>query len=219
MKPQYVIHSHTATEEFFKELKAALPSMAEVPHRVRSHKDLFQEDELFKKMMDKGPWSEFKHDVLLNETYWSVLLEEFEIKDHEVLVQPKNLPFNGEFSEPRGGIHEHKPDELFLYPRLDIGYAGVGYHKLPHIDFPQRIISCLWYFSEQDDFEGGEFEIWNGTDRITNKISIEENKSIFMLQNHEAYHGVSEIKKLKTDKPRIAAYIALSSSKPIWKLR
>ena len=113
-------------------------------------------------------------------------------------------------------------DNLFIFPRLDIGLGLKGYGKVnggkgPHIDNLTRIISFLIYFTNQDEIEGGEHRLFSVDEtykyKLEKTIDIKENLLLASLQSNEAFHDVNPLLKGE----RRGMYLSISCSKTIWK--
>jgi len=198
----------------FEKMLKELPPIEKVTCGVRSHKDIHVQDEIFQTM---PTWKRFA-EMVYSGMLWVPYLP---------FLQSENLRFpysvdmyDPSFIEPRSGAV--KTDKVFFYSRLDIGYGVEGYGAVNggrgiHIDMPQRLISSLIYFSDQSDFTGGEFIAYNNYKVLNEVVKIKPNLMISSIQNENAWHSVNPIKSCK--KPRIAAYMALSCSRPIWNTR
>jgi hypothetical protein len=123
--------------------------------------------------------------------------------------------FNPEFIEPSDGLI--RTEEKFFYGRMDVGFGLEGYGlfnggKGNHIDNFNRVISCLLYFTDQSEIEGGEFEITNKEGLTEQRVSIRENMCIMSVQDSKAWHRVNPVNRLVNGNPRTAIYFALSYS-------
>ncbi len=227
--PKYTILSNFAHPGVYPMMKAALPKFSEVTTHSRSHRDIFQTDEVFKTLCKTSSvWGYFMSQSIMNQHWWFEVLKDLHTNPLELKYNLNDLRFESEETpESRQGRLSGSDGLAYLYPRIDIGYGIEGYGKDNggkgiHIDYPQRVVSILWYFSDQSEFEGGEFEFHRkraGEFSLIDRIPIRENMAIICLQDHNAWHAVNPVTKLLADKPRIAAYIALSCSRPIWTTR
>ena len=129
-----------------------------------------------------------------------------------------DLNFNASYIEPIDGLIE--TNEQFFYGRMDLGFGFNGYGEINggkgnHIDNFNRVISGLLYFSDQKDFEGGEFEFTDKDGNTDQSINIAQNMAIFSVQDKDGWHRVNPLKEIK-EYPRIAIYFALSYSQKYW---
>lgn len=113
--------------------------------------------------------------------------------------------------------------ETFLYPRLDIGYGGVGYGKHNggrgvHIDNLPRLISVMVFLNTPRSMVGGTHRLYGlhrGAPVLEKVYSPAAGLMIASLQSNHAFHDVEPIEDI--DGERRALYLAVSCSKPIWK--
>ena len=171
----------------------------------RSSLDLSEEE-------TKGlPFINDFNDVYTNsEDFWVDLCTTFSID------MPGN--FREDYIEPKNGLIDEK--DHFSYGRMDIGFGLEGYGAVNggrgnHIDKFNRVISCLLYFSDQSDFEGGQFCFTNKEGEVDQIINIDENLLIASVQDANGWHKVMPVTKVR--KPRVALYFALSTSYRHWK--
>jgi hypothetical protein len=140
-----------------------------------------------------------------SQTFWKSLCMIFSID------MPRD--FREDYIEPKSGRISEK--NYFSYSRMDVGWGLEGYGichggRGNHIDNYTRIISCILYFSDQSDFEGGEHCLTDSKGNVDQKINIAENLLIASVQDSNAWHKVNPIKKVI--KSRISIYFALSHS-------
>lgn len=152
---------------------------------------------------------DFRRYIANNPEFWKHLCINLNI------MYPDYMDFNKDFIEPVNGVF--KSNDTFLYSRMDVGLGFEGYGlinggKGNHIDNKNRIISCLLYFSDQDDFEGGEFLSTDKDGNVLQSFNIRENMFIASVQDEDGWHMVNPVTKLKTGNPRIAIYFALSTT-------
>lgn len=143
-----------------------------------------------------------------NAHFWGVMLNRFKLGH--------NYDFKNHI-EPDNGVFQ--TNEKFMYGRMDVGFGIEGYGEINggkgnHIDNFNRVISCLLYFSDQDDFNGGEFEVTDKYGNTLQSLKIRENMCIMSVQDKDGWHRVNPVKALLTGKPRVAIYFALSAT---WK--
>jgi hypothetical protein len=210
-------------------MKLALPPIDRVASASRSHKDLFWESQEFKTLvLDQSPeWRQFVWGFVQNRTAWLRLYERLAPEAGALREQIETLSFRPErgIEDEKGRILQ-KTSETFLYPRFDIGYGVDGYGvenggRGPHIDYPQRIISLLWYFSDGRSMDGGELDLFhslnNAPTKVCERITIAENMAVAVLQDEKGWHAVNPV--VRTPEPRITVYMTLSSSRPLWRDR
>jgi hypothetical protein len=177
---------------------------------TRSHEDITESDsELTRLFFRCGGWQKFWEELHTFD-FWQPYLSEFGISDIT-----KGM-FNEGYIEERGGQH-WKHDFRFFYSRMDIGYAYKGYGidnggKGNHIDNRNRVLSGLWYFTDQSKLNGGEFQITNKEGDVLKTIEIEENMAIISVQDKDGWHKVNPLR----DGKRIAVYFALCCSEDYW---
>ncbi len=203
----------------FAALKAELPDFTTAPHFFRSDRDLHYWDPSFVEMRKSSVWKNFCGSLSTKE-FWSPYLEHFSGYFGELKCDPRELQIDSFVEDPIGRRPE--ATNLYLYPRIDIGYGGVGYGlhnggRGVHIDRPQRLISIMFYFTGQDGMEGGEFEIYRDPHSLLKRIPLQENLAIISFQTKDAWHAVNPVRSIKYK--RVAAYIALSSSQMLWRER
>ena len=152
---------------------------------------------------------DFRRYIANNEQFWISLCSQLGIS------YPKHLEFDKEYIEPKNGLVREQ--KQFLYSRMDIGFGFEGYGLLKggkgnHIDNYNRIISCLLYFSDQDSFDGGQFQSTDKDGNILQEFNIRENMFIASVQDADGWHRVEPVTKLRDGNPRIAIYFALSTT-------
>jgi hypothetical protein len=141
-----------------------------------------------------------------------LLLDPFAL---EIVPEPIELRVSG-----RSFVRGTAP---FLYPRFDIGYAGVGYGinnggRGVHVDNLPRLISILVFLNTPRSMVGGTHRLYGlrGSKPVLRKVyrSV-SGLLIASLQSNLAFHDVEPIAEIEGD--RRAFYIAVSCSEPIWK--
>lgn len=231
MNTHRIMNNFCSSPEIYADLKAAIPPIEQVPHTGRSHRDLYWTDDAFIKLRENESWKYLLTSINTPE-WWVQNFHDWlycKTQDNVCIDLLTKIPFKtpDEYIEPRSGriLPSSSDEPPFLYARIDIGYGLEGYGELNggggvHIDFPQRIISILYYFTDQSELEGGEFEVHNSpTSGAIGVIPLKENMAIAMLQDQHGWHAVTPVRELLSGKPRIAAYISLSCSQKIWKYR
>ena len=167
---------------------------------VRGHGDIYQTDPEFN-MLSKG-WQQFYQHVH-TESFWLPLIKKFNIK---------TPPFRSAYREPRNGLHQPL-NELFTYARCDVSLGLEGYGKVNggrgrHVDNPNRIISALLYFTDQEEIQGGEF-VFTDLPLI---VPLKKNRLVASTQTKDAWHKVNPVTKGQ----RKSVYMALSCSQPFY---
>ncbi len=189
--------------------------------RVRSHMDIYHGDrEMFSLFQGGGRWGTLANS-LREKFYWECRLEELKYDSKDTWFDVRNLKFRPDYIEPRSGLNPENLD-LFIYPRIDIGFGGIGYGvenggKGLHIDMSHRICSAMLYLTDQSKLSGGEIEVWNSPREMQEKIDLRELLGVSILQDHNGWHRVNPITSCA--EPRIAVYMALSCTKDIWRTR
>ena len=223
-------------EETYKQLKQEIDMndayKGKMMQGMRSHYDIVEQN------ITTPHLKSFIEKYCNNPKYWFRIIEDLHIKE---IIDMGEEEFTKKFRvhiEPESGIDSlptlqfdkegriigEEEKEEFFYSRIDVGYGLEGYGIENggaglHIDNPNRVISSLLYFSDQSDFEGGEFEVCNEDGSICQQISLRENLCVVSSQNKYGWHRVNPLKKVKNNKPRIGIYFALSSTVPFWKDR
>lgn len=229
LTPAFKLFENWYDVEKFKRMKSALPPIDQVATASRSHKDLFWESDEFKTLvLDKSPeWREFIADFVRRRDSWMDLYKQLAPEAGALKEDIEILPFRSDYGlEDAQGRRLKTTAETFLYPRFDIGYGVGGYGvenggRGPHIDYPQRIISFLWYFTDGANMEGGEINLYHSENNkptsLCKSITVAENMAIAVLQDEKGWHAVNPL--VKCPEPRITVYMTLSSSKALWRNR
>jgi len=113
--------------------------------------------------------------------------------------------------------------EPFLFPRLDIGYGGVGYGlhnggRGIHIDNLPRLLSILVFLNSPQNMVGGSHRLYGlrkGRPVLEKVYHPAAGLLIASLQSNRAFHDVAPVEAI--DGERRAFYMAVSCSAPIWK--
>ena len=111
----------------------------------------------------------------------------------------------------------------FLFPRLDIGYGGVGYGAVNggggiHTDNWNRLISIIYYVNSNKTMQGGEhrmYRIEEGLPILAKEYKPKKGQLIAALQTNTSLHDVNPIRHIEGY--RNAYYLAVSCSKKIWR--
>ena len=232
----YIIIQNFFEKEFYKNIENDFPkkeSFSDYPNNLkRMNFDTTYGDEFYSKLISKSETFRLLHNFIYGDKFIKMFLDLFgediknEIGQGFLKSDVKNLPLNKNPYEVKKIFGKHnfkKENNVFLYPRLDIGLGEVGYGintggKGIHIDNPQRVISILFYAGGYTKIDGGEHRIWKKTG---DKIEIERiiqpkpNLLIASLQNNMSFHDVNPIKKISGT--RNAFYMAISCSSAVWK--
>lgn len=214
MEKIFHIRRNFLSQKSYQKLERELPPMDNVLGLVRSHRDIYETD----RITDRMPYWKHFFKYVHSGQMWFPFFKYLNTSD--LLYQFSTEYYDPNYIEPRNGVVKEK--DVFFYSRIDIGYGIEDYGRVNggkgiHIDLPQRVMSALIYFSDQQDMTGGEFEIYSPQKELIRRVPIEKNMLILSIQNHNAYHAVNPI--VKCNKPRIAVYMALSCSRPAWRTR
>lgn len=222
--PSYFVIRDFLPPSQFQLMESALPDMSEVSGASRSHKDIFGGGIEFEQLLYKSPdWRNFNEAYMRSKRFWFDMYSQFD----NTALKLDEKHFTPTCLEARNGKILSKGFSPFLYPRFDIGYGIEGYGLTNggrgiHIDFKQRIFSLVWYFSDQADFEGGELDLYSkdiGGFSLVERIPLEKNTAVGILQDENGWHAVNPVTKCKSNKPRIAVYMSLSCTQSVWRNR
>lgn len=214
----------------FSKLNQSFPDENLFTSKIRMDKELTYPDENYINLMNtSSSWMEL-HKYIYSKAFVVDFLDLFkkEILDlyhdgklihnpFEVTIKPDPYEINHIFSLDENG------NELFIYPRLDIGLGKKNYGQNNggggiHVDNFGRIISFLLYFDSSTDMIGGEHRMYEvkGKTLIQNKIiKSEPNLLLGSLQTNTAFHDVNPVKYIKSS--RRALYFSISCSQAIWR--
>lgn len=228
----HIIIENFFEENFFVELEKNFPNKNNFKKNNvgRMHGDTTYGDDLYFNLLNKSKHYNDLHNWVYSKDFINYFLEFF----RENFLQEKDLlanPFDYEIKSAPIEIGKvfnkyqikNTKENLYLYPRLDLGFGIENYGKDtggkgPHIDNPQRLISILFYVGGYDTIMGGEHRMYkkNKNDLIVDKIyPPKRNLLIASLQNNDAFHDVNPI--IEINGQRNAYYMAISSSAKIWK--
>ena len=197
---------------------------------IRMDGDLTAGDPGYEKLIVRSSYYKALHKQIYSIEFVKACLEPFRqsiraaYQSGQLLVDPFKLPIVPAPVEMRVGRSFVSGTELFLYPRVDIGYGVVGYGKNSggrgiHIDNLPRLISIMVFLIRPSFNEGRSFIASMGFMRANLYL-----KKIYRpiagllvasLQSNRAFHDVDPI--VSIDGERRAFYIAISCSGPIWK--
>lgn len=178
----------------------------------RAQNDLSCTDTEYQELLEESDaWTGF-HNMVFSQKFWENIVKEYfqsEIKF--------NLNFKTDARENRAGVPIFQSLRFYTYARLDIGVATKGYGinnggRGAHIDNKQRLISCLLYFSDQSELQGGEFQMCDSRGQVYETIPVKRNRAIISIQNENAWHKVNPLKS----GIRRFVYFSLNSSWNYW---
>jgi len=228
----YLIIDNFFSGDFFSELEKYFPPSADfkINNVGRMHGDTTYGDDLYRELLEKSKAYNQLHDWVYSENFIKYFIDLFNINFND---QPDLMDDPNKFdivSEPVEvgkvfNINNFQKDKSkpCLYSRLDLGYGIKNYGlntggRGPHIDNPQRLISILIYVGGFNKIIGGEHRIYKKTKNdleICEVIKPLKNRLVASVQNNNAFHDVNPV--LEIEGQRNAFYLAISSSKKIWK--
>lgn len=142
----------------------------------------------------------------------------------ELLVDPLELPLICQPLETEMFRRFEEPSNVpFLFPRLDIGYGGLGYGRRNggggiHTDNWNRLISVVYYVNSDDSMIGGEHRMYrleNGLPRLAREYAPRKGRMIASLQTNRSLHDVNPVTRIQGS--RKAYYLAVSCSTRPWR--
>lgn len=224
---------HIISEEAidsFPKLDQSFPDENLFTSKIRMDKELTYPDENYINLINSShSWMEL-HDYIYSKAFILDFLGLFKEEilnlyqrgkllhnPFDIIIRPDPYEIKHIF-----GLNENS-NELFIYPRLDIGLGKKNYGQDNggggiHVDNFGRIISFLLYFDTSADMIGGEHRMYQvqGKTLIQNKtVKSEPNLLLGSLQTNTAFHDVNPIKFIKVS--RRALYFSISCSQAIWK--
>ena len=223
---------HILCENFFlnfNKLNFSFPKYKDMSSPIRMHGDLTFPDKNYIDLVKNNYEYGILHNWVYSKNFIKYFLNIFKediikrFQNKELIYNPLKVDIRPEPYEVRGNIlsRKNQSNELFLFPRIDIGvglkkYGEVNGGRGPHIDNLTRLISIMIYFTNQKDIEGGEFRMYtinNEYNYVINKtIPIKENLLLASLQSNYAFHDVNPLVRGE----RKAMYLSISCSKKIW---
>jgi hypothetical protein len=228
----YVVIDNFFSQDFYSELEKNFPNSNEfITNNVgRMHGDTTFGETLYEDLLNKSETYKQLHNWVYSESFIKYFIDFF--KDDidsqlDLINNPKEFDIISKPVEIGKVFNldnfQNNSSKEYLYSRLDLGFGKVNYGlstggKGPHIDNPQRLISVLIYVGGFTEIEGGEHRTYK---KISDDLEIFEtlkplkNRVIASLQNNEAFHDVKPV--MNIDGQRNAFYLAISSSKKIWK--
>ena len=118
-----------------------------------------------------------------------------------------------------------------LYLHLDVSEASIGYEREIHHDNDNRLSGMIFYLTDQDDMQGGEFGIHEyikatplercvphpdeSEMKLSNLITPQKNTLVLFLSTPNSYHSVPVIKSLKKTRKFVYAGISCKCSN-VW---
>ncbi len=228
----YIVIDDFFETDFYSKLESEFPNSNRFKTNSvnRMHGDTTFGDELYGTLINNSDTYKSLHNWVYSEEFVEYFLKFFalDIKNQNELIDDpvkfKIIPKPTEIGQVFNiGNYEKEENNPFLFPRLDLGYGKESYGvdtggRGPHIDNPQRLISILIYIGGYKNIKGGEHRIYQ---KVNNNLKIFDtfkpvgNRLIASLQNNEAFHDVNPVTEI--DGQRNAFYLAISSTKKIWK--
>jgi hypothetical protein len=211
-------------------LNADFPSKDRFGPTIRMDGDLTAGDQEYDALVSQSATFGALHRQIYSAAFVQVFLELFRASIEragargELALDPFALRIVAEPVETRvSGRSFVGGAEPFLYPRLDIGYGGVGYGlnnggRGVHIDNLPRLISILVFLNTPQAMTGGSHRLYglrNDTPILEKTYQPTAGLLIASLQSNRAFHDVAPIEAI--DGERRAFYMAVSCSEPIWK--
>ena len=205
------------------------PSKDRFGPTIRMDGDLTAGDPGYEELIVRSSYYKALHKQIYSIDFVKACLEPFRqsvsaaCQSGQLLVDPFKLPIVPAPVEMRVGRSFVSGTELFLYPRVDIGYGVVGYGKNSggrgiHIDNLPRLISIMVFLNTPRSMTGGAHRLYGFHEGklIPKKIYRPiAGLLVASLQSNRAFHDVDPI--VSIDGERRAFYIAISCSGPIWK--
>lgn len=192
-------------ESFYKELKETLPPPP-TTRGTRSHHDRYHVSPEWDSLPE--PWLKLR-ELCTSREFWEKIVSRFAVLDGYKLDL-----FDAKANE---GVQGNQiPNRPVQYPRCDLGYGGVGYGRInggfgAHRDFKRRVISCLLYFTDQSELQGGEVQLHNRRDKVMFCLGLRENMLVACVQDEHGWHSVRPVNAVKSF--RHAVYIGLSDTR------
>ena len=228
----YIVIDNFFTDKFFLELEKNFPLARDfTTNNVgRMHGDTTHGDRLYKKLLERSEIYHELHNWVYSDKFIKYFVNLFsnDLENQIDLVSnPKEFDIMSKPIEVGKvfNINNFQKKNLkpYLYSRLDLGYGKKNYGistggRGPHIDNPQRLISILIYVGGFKNIIGGEHRTYEKTPnnlKVFESIKPIRNRVIASLQNNDAFHDVNPV--VEIDGQRNAFYLAISSSKKIWK--
>lgn len=228
----YIVIDDFFEKEFYSKLELEFPNSKSFKTNSvnRMHGDTTFGDQLYEDLISNSITYKSLHEWVYSKKFVEYFLKFFKLdinSQKELIDDPikfKIVPTPIEIGQVFNiENYEKNKNDPFLFPRLDLGYGKKNYGvntggNGPHIDNPQRLISILIYIGGYKNIAGGEHRIY---EKIKNELKIFEtikpirNRLVASLQNNEAFHGVNPVTDLIGQ--RNAFYLAISSTKKIWK--
>jgi hypothetical protein len=232
----HIIIENFFTDNFYSELEKYFPKsdkFLENENKVgRMHGDTTFGDTLYNNLLNNSKAYNSLHNWVYSDNFIKFFINffenEFQYQD-DLLYNPKEFDLVSKPVEIGSVFNNYNFEKQkvkpYVYSRLDIGYGGKNYGvdtggRGPHIDNPQRIISILFYVGGFKKITGGQHRLYKISTK-KNELEVyktyepKRNSLIASLQNNFAFHDVNPITDI--DGQRNAFYLAISSSKRIWR--
>lgn len=212
----------------FDELLKNYPDESKFTRYIRMDGDLSWPEYNYKELLSNEAFQSL-HNYIYSEKFINEALSMFKeeilflIKNKKLLYNPFEMDIKSEPFETKKILNPRDyNNDLFLYPRLDIGYGKLNYGKNNggggiHVDNFGRIISILIFFDDYKNMFGGDhrmYKLENKELKHVKNILPEKNMFVASLQTNFAFHDVKPISYIVGS--RRVLYIAVSCSKKIW---
>jgi hypothetical protein len=225
-------YPHVMLHDCVKELEtlnAEFPPKESFGPTIRMDADLTAGDPGYEQLILRSASYAALHQQVYSPEFIRAFLEVFRpsiraaCKAGQLIADPYTLKIIAEPVEKRVTGEFLSREETFLYPRLDLGYGGVGYGlknggRGIHIDNAPRLISILIFLNTPQSMVGGTHRLYgllHDKPIISKVYHPVAGLLIASLQSNRAFHDVEPIARICGE--RRAIYMAVSCSKPIWK--
>jgi hypothetical protein len=210
-------------------LNGDFPAKEQFGPTIRMDGDLTAGDAGYESLIGGSTTYRALHEQVYSPTFINTFLELFRPElqraydNGELVVDPFSLKIVPEPIEKRiSGRSFVGSNEPFLYPRFDIGYAGIGYGvqnggRGVHIDNLPRLMSILVFLNTPRTMTGGTHRLYGlrGSEPVLEKTyHPAPGLMIASVQSNRAFHDVEPITAIEGE--RRAFYMAVSCSQPIW---
>lgn len=254
----HVIKQDFIDPDLFQRLKREYPSDEMFDRSssagARAGRDLYRGDAEYDSFLaSSSAWSEF-HNFMNSQQFVDFIMSLYGdyLGRFECYTDPKLAKFV-DYVEPREELHDksrigQKFDEIVmrmstpknvndLAVRMDLGQAGVGYHKAIHCDRPNRLITMVVYFCDADerDAVGGDLGIHEfinkeskksyseyprhprpGETKEVARLRPKENLGVVFPCSNHSYHSVTPIESQNGYRNFIYCSV-FGTGKTIWK--
>jgi len=224
----HAVHEHALQD--VDALNDQFPSKDQFGPTIRMDGDLTAGDPGYEGLVSGSTPYRALHEQVYSTDFINTFLKLFRLElrraydNGELVADPFSLKIVPEPVERRvSGYAFVEGKEPFLYPRFDIGYAGVGYGvqnggRGVHIDNLPRLISILVFLNKPRSMTGGTHRLYGlrGSEPVLERTyHPSPGLMIASMQSNRAFHDVAPITAI--DGERRAFYMAVSCSRPIWK--